>query len=172
MVTAETEQSIDTLARKYSRLIRSAVGRVAGPLSQAIAEDVEQNVLTALWRAMPSEQTPSNPSSYLYRAAVRETVRTMKRLHNRPTVELDGDRPDPQPSPEDLLQSRELGGAIRQALATLSPDRRQAVQAHLMGFEVKEIMTMREWPYNKARNLIARGMADLRRELERRGIRG
>jgi hypothetical protein len=30
-------------------------------------------------------------------------------------------------------------------------------------------MTMQSWPYNKARNLIARGMADLRRELVDRG---
>jgi RNA polymerase sigma factor (sigma-70 family) len=137
-----------------------------------IADDIEQNVLTSLWRAMPGEQTPTNPSSYLYRAAVRETVRAMKGLHNKPTVELAADQKDPQPTPESLLQSKELGGTIKEALGTLSPDRRRAVQAHLMGFEVKEIMTMQRWSYNKARNLIARGMADLRRELERRGVRG
>jgi RNA polymerase sigma factor (sigma-70 family) len=141
-------------------------------MASSLADDIEQNVLTALWRAMPDEQTPSNPSSYLYRAAVRETVRAMKGLRNKPTVELDADQRDPQPTPERLLQSQELGGTIREALGTLSRDRRRAVQAHLMGFEVKEIMTMRNWPYNKARNLIARGMADLRRELERRGVRG
>ncbi len=172
MSSPEIEHSIDSLAQKYSRLIRSAVGRVAGPLSPSIADDVEQNVLTALWRAMPNEQTPTHPSSYLYRAAVRETVRAMKGRRNLPEGELDVDHHDPRPAPDHLLESKELGGAIRTALSTLSPDRRRAVQAHLMGFEVREIMTMQNWPYNKARNLIARGMADLRRELERRGVHG
>jgi len=45
------------------------------------------------------------------------------------------------------------------------------VMAHLAGYEVKEIMAMFEWPYHKARNLIARGMADLRRKLDARGYR-
>ncbi len=96
----------------------------------------------------------------------------MKGLHYAPEVELDKDQHDPRPAPDHLLESKELGGAIRSALSTLSPDRRRAVQAHLMGFEVREIMTMQNWPYNKARNLIARGMADLRRKLERRGVHG
>ena len=41
-----------------------------------------------------------------------------------------------------------------------------------MGFSAQEIMTMQGWPYNTTRNLVARGMADLRRELERRGVHG
>ena len=167
-----TEHPIDSLAKKYSRLIRSAVGRVAGPQSPSIAEDVEQNVLTALWRAMPDEQIPTHPSSYLYRSAVRETVRAMKGARRVPNVELDEGQHDPRPAPDHLLETKELGGVIRSALSTLSPDRRRAVRAHLMGFDVREIMAMQNWPYNKARNLIARGMADLRHALERRGVRG
>jgi len=146
------------------------VGKVAGPLSPSIADDIEQNVLTALWRAMPGEQTPTHPSSYLYRAAVRETVRTLKGRRDVLEVELNADHHDPLPTPDHILESKELGKTIRSALSSLSPDRRRAVQAHLMGFEAREIMAMQSWPYNKARNLIARGMADLRRELERRGV--
>ena len=137
-----------------------------------MADDIEQQVLVALWRAMPGEQTPTHPSSYLYRAAVRETVRALKGRHDALEVELAANQHDPLPTPDQLLESKELGRAIRTALVTLSPDRRRAVQAHLMGYDVKEIMAMQSWPYNKARNLIARGMADLRRELERRGISG
>lgn len=163
---------LETLVKKYSRLIRSAVGRVAGHLASAEAEDIEQKVFVALWRAMPGEQIPSSPSSYLYRAAVRETVRTVAARNRVQLVELDENQRDHQPTPETMLESKELGAAIGQALTALLPDRRRAVQAHLMGFDVQEIMTMQGWPYNKARNLIARGMADLRRELEKRGVHG
>jgi len=163
----------EPLAKKYSRLIRSAVGRVAGPqLSPSDAEEIEQKVLIGLWRAMPGEQMPSNPSSYLYRAAVRETVRTLESRRRVQVVELDENHQDRLPTPHRALESKELGVAIRDALATLSPDRMRAVQAHLIGFAVQEIMSMKDWPYNKARNLIARGMADLRRELKQRGVHG
>ena len=46
------------------------------------------------------------------------------------------------------------------------------MRAHLAGFDVQEIIGMYGWPYQKARNLIARGMADLRAALRRRGIDG
>lgn len=169
---ASNGSALEALAAKYSRLIRSAIGRVAGPLMSSEAEDIEQKVLISLWRSMPGEQMPSHPSSYLYKAAVRETVRTMTGRNRVHVVELDDNQHDDQPTPEQALESKELGVAIRDAMTTLLPDRKRAVQAHLMGFDVQEIMTMQDWPYNKARNLISRGMADLRRELESRGIRG
>jgi len=101
--------------------------------------------------------------------AVRETVRTLRNRRTEETGFAENQR-DPMPMPDQLAESNELGALIRRALATLSPDRRRAVKAHLMGFDVQEIMTMQSWPYNKARNLIVRGMADLRRELVRRGV--
>ncbi len=119
---------------------------------------------------MPNEQIPSNPSSYLYKAAVRETVRTLGSRRKVQVVELDENQEDRLPTPHQTLESKELGTAIRDALAKLLPDRRRAVQAHLMGFDVQETMSMQNWSYNKARNLVSRGMADLRRELKRRGV--
>jgi RNA polymerase sigma factor (sigma-70 family) len=164
--------ALEELIRRYSRVIRSAVSRVSGELASGEADDIQQKVLISLWKATGGEQMPSHPSSYLYRAAVRETVRTVKARRAVIQIELDDRRQDPRPSPERRAESRELGKMIRNAIATLSPDRRRAVQAHLMGYDVQEIMTMMDWPYNKARNLIARGMADLRQELVQRGIHG
>jgi hypothetical protein len=44
------------------------------------------------------------------------------------------------------------------------------VRAHLAGFDVRDIMEMWGWTYQTARHAIARGMADLRVALRRRGI--
>lgn len=165
-------RALEELISRYARLVRTAVHRVAGPLTDAVAEDVEQKVAVALWKAMPGEQIPRHPASYLYRAAVRETVRALRPLQKARSGELPIDHRDPSPSPDALLESKELGMTIRDALSNLAPDRRRAVQAHLMGFGVQEIMEIRGWSYNRARNLIARGMADLRRELENRGVHG
>ena len=165
-------RALEQLISRYARLVRSAVGRVAGPLTDLVADDVEQKVAVALWRAMPGEQMPRHPASYLYRAAVRETVRAVRSRHETGKIELVDEHRDPSPSPDTLLESKELGMTIRDALSKLAPARRRAVQAHLMGFDVREIMQTEDWSYNRARNLIARGMADLRRELEKRGVHG
>jgi len=162
---------LEEIVRKYSRLIRSAIARVAGPSTDLVAEDVEQEVLLALWKAMPGEQTPAHPSSYLYRAAIRETVRVLKGLRTDAPLEAGADKSPKAPGPDVLAEGKELGHAIRSALAEISGDRRRAVTAHLAGYEVKEIMETFDWPYNKARNLLARGMKDLRSRLDMRGYR-
>jgi len=165
------EEDFTHLVRRYSRLIRSAVARVAGPSAAGICDDVEQKVLLALWQAMPGEQMPDHPSSYIYRAAVRETVRAVRGLKETSEMEWAADKPDPSATPDAIMEAKELGRAIRTALSEIGSDRRRAVTAHLAGYGVKEIMVMFDWPYHKARNLIARGMADLRRKLDARGYR-
>lgn len=165
------EAELNQLFRQYSRLIRSAVARVAGPSAAGICDDVEQKVFIGLWQAMPGEQMPDHPSSYIYRAAVRETVRSVRGLQQTSELGPEADRADPSAPPDAIAEAKELGRAIRAALLEIGTDRRRAVTAHLAGYDVKEIMAMFEWPYNKARNLIARGMADLRRILDARGYR-
>ena len=165
------EEDFGHLVRQYSRLIRSAVARVAGPSATAICDDVEQKVLIALWQAMPGEQMPDHPSSYIYRAAVRETIRTVRGLQQTSELGPEADKADLSVLPDAVLEAKELGRAIRTVLSEIGADRRRAVTAHLVGYDVKEIMAMFDWPYHKARNLIARGMADVRRKLEARGYR-
>lgn len=165
------EEALRQMARRYSRLIRSAVARVAGPSFASIGDDVEQKVLIALWKAMPGEQMPDHPTSYIYRAAVRETVHAVRGM--KQTVELEKvvEKADHATLPDAIAESNDLGRAIQAALSEIPADRRRAVMAHLGGYGVREIMVMYDWPYNKARNLISRGMADLRRKLRSRGLR-
>ena len=175
-MTQETAASttFEDLVCRYAHLIRSVVVRVAGQENPAILDDVEQQVLVSLWKAAGGEQTILHPSSYIYRAAVRETVRVLRAERRRKERE-DGaalEATSRMANPEELAASRELGIQVGRALESLSPERRRAVKAHLAGFSVGEIMEMFDWTYNRARNLVARGMADLRRELRARGVHG
>ncbi|MFV2073027.1 MAG: RNA polymerase sigma factor [Thermoanaerobaculales bacterium] len=174
MAHDDADRRFDDLARRYARLIQSVVRKIAGPETDNLAEDIGQKVLVALWKAGAGEQEIRHPSSYIYRAAVRETVRVLREEHRRRerTRELAEEKGNRVWNPEELARSKELGVRILESLSDLSGDRRRAVQAHLGGFSAREIMEMFDWPYNKARNLIARGVADLRKGLRARGIDG
>jgi len=173
-VASRTEGNgrFEALVQRYARLVRSAVGRVAGPESALVAEDAEQEVFLSLWKALGNERTPGHPASYIYRTAVRETVRLLRRVRREQETAMDavGERAAMDPDPEARAFSRELGRQIAGSIETLSPDRARAVRAHLAGYDVREVMEMFGWSYHRARNLISRGMADLRKELARRGI--
>jgi RNA polymerase sigma factor (sigma-70 family) len=161
----------EELVRQYGRLIASVVARVGGARTSLIREDIQQQVLIGLWKQVEREQTISHPASYVYRAAVRETVRALRREAARETEPIGAeDAPERSADPYQAVVAREQASRVEEGLAALAPDRARAVRGHLLGLEVAEIMRMYGWPYQKTRNLIARGMADLRRSLLGKGL--
>lgn len=169
------EDTLEDLVRRFSSLVRAAATRVGGSAGLHLADDVAQQVFVNIWRQLDREQTIVDPRSYVYKCAVRETVRLLQAEGRRPTVDLEEVAAEPQDtgrSPEDELAAQDTAAALAAALDTLAPDRRRAAEAHLQGYDVAEIMRMYGWPYQRARNLIARGMADLRAALAARGING
>ena len=150
--------------------------RITGRAADLVGADIEQKVLMSLWRQIENEQKIDHPSSYIYRIAVREAVRAIRSVASRerrhvPDSEAAA-QADARPDPSENVLRREQREHIEASLAELRPERERAVRAHLAGFAVQEIMDMQSWPYEKARNLISRGMQDLRNALRRRGIDG
>jgi RNA polymerase sigma factor (sigma-70 family) len=169
--SADPQARFEHLVRQYGRLIASVVSRVGGARASLIREDIQQQVLIGLWRQVEREQNIIYPASYVYRAAVRETVRALRREAAREAEPIEADdAPEPSADPYQAAVAREQASRVEEGLSALAPDRARAVRGHLLGFEVAEIMRMYGWPYQKTRNLIARGMADLRRALLEKGL--
>lgn len=161
------ESRLSLLLARYRRLVRSVISTVGGPILRDSREDVEQQVWVAMWRRLQGEKEIEHPTSYLYatarRAALRAVNERLRRLrwHEQ---ELEG-FPDPTDDPYRQAVSRQTGESIRAALDQLSPDRRRAMQAFLSGLEVPEIQDLFGWSYERTRNLVTRGRADLREAL-------
>ena len=166
---------LEDLVRRFSRLVRAVAARVGGDRGLQIADDVEQEVFLSIWKQLEREQSIDNPSSYIYRSAVRETIRLLNRERPADTSmeeDVAAAVADSTPTPADRLVAGERGQILADAIKALPIDRRRAVQAYLAGFSVPEVMKMYGWSYERARNLSTRGMADLRASLRRRGIDG
>jgi RNA polymerase sigma factor (sigma-70 family) len=165
------ESDLESLVRRFSRLVRATAARIGGHAGRELADDVEQNIFLSLWKQLEREQPIDNHASYIYRCAVRETVRLLSR-RNDETQEAPEDALAREITPGDPIASRERARIIGEAIKELQIDRRRAVQAYLAGFSVPETMKMYGWSYQRARNLSARGMTDLRVALRKRGIDG
>jgi RNA polymerase sigma factor (sigma-70 family) len=167
--------TFEALVPRYARLIAAAVMRVGGRAALVHREDIEQQVLVDIWRHLEREQNIVHPSSYIYKAAVRETVRHLRRERARAADPLEAEgasENEARGGPFTAAASQEKATQIEASIRELAPDRQRAVRAHLMGFDVREIMTMYGWTYQRARNLIARGIGELRRSLRLKGIHG
>lgn len=165
---------MEDLVRQYGKLIAAMVRRVGRSASTQMREDIQQRVLIALWKQLRRNQAIEHPTTYIYRTAVRETVRMMREEANRAQDPIDDHAPAglraERGDPHSELDRKEKMARIRAAIVEIAPERRVAVRAHLSGFDVTEIMGRYGWSYQKARNLIARGMADLRRILMENGL--
>jgi RNA polymerase sigma factor (sigma-70 family) len=169
------EARFEALMVQYDRLIRSIVARVGRRMgfrrdSFLLREDIEQEVRLDLWKQVARGQLIEFPATYIYKATIRETLRALRRQAARAmeSIESEGiaEKVKEPGDPFQVLMAKEKMGYIVLGLRTLTPERQQAVRAHLAGFQFQEIMIRFGWSYQRARNLICRGMADLRKALD------
>jgi len=170
----DTGRRMEDLVQQYGRLIGTMVRRVGRQAPTHVHEDIQQRVMISLWKQLRREQTIEHPTTYIYKTAVRETIRVLRQEASRKPEVLEpdsvADRMPSRDNPYDTLARKEKMRHIRAAIEAVAPERRLAVWAHLNGFAVTEIMKKYSWPYQKARNLIARGMADVRAILRENGL--
>jgi RNA polymerase sigma-70 factor (ECF subfamily) len=68
------------------------------------------------------------------------------------------------------LESSELAGQVARAIDQIPASRRAVVRMHLAGHPREEIADLMGWSEAKTRNLLYRGMADLRERLTALGV--
>lgn len=168
---------LSELLDEHRAWLRRTVERLCPRQLGISPDEVEQDVRLRLWRALERGTTIESPTSYLYRAASSATIDAIRRLKARREDSLDADDPstpeppsleDPGADPHRRLEGVERASTIRDALAKLIPNRRRAVALHLQGFDNREICRLLDWTEAKTRNLVSRGMRDLREVLATR----
>lgn len=177
-------ERLEDLLRRYGVLLRSVVGRHCPRNLGIQTGDIEQEARVRLWRALEREKELPDPASYIYRIAVTTTIDAVRRVLARreeqfrdpedddfeanvakmQLVDDAGNRPDVR------MDRRELMEILARALGSLADDRRRAVELHLQGLTLPEIADLLSWSESRARNLVYRGLGDLRDALRREGI--
>lgn len=146
-------------------------------LADSDLDEVMQEVRIRLWRAQRTgEQVRQVSASYVYRTAMSAAVDLLRRRRARrsdvsvPIDEHAEGLPVLGPDPELDLAHAELTTQVAQAIETISPNRRPVVRMYLAGYPREEIASLLGWSEAKTRNLLYRGLDDLRSRLLEQGI--
>lgn len=163
---------LERVLAEFTGLVRR-VGRKYR-LSDADLDDVMQEVRIRLWRAA-SEKTEPLSASYVYRTSMSAAIDLLRRRRARGadrTVGLDTvEEPAAETAdPSRRVEESELAAQLDRALEAIAPTRRPVVRMYLAGHSSEEIAALMGWSEAKARNLVYRGMADLRERLLEMGI--
>jgi RNA polymerase sigma factor (sigma-70 family) len=166
--------TIEALIARFRTMVRS-IGARRG-LVDADLDEVLQDVRIRLWQAGEGGKDLEDlGSSYLYHVATTAALDVLRRRRARRADDTEDirertDLTTDDPTPHTALERRELAAQIDAALDTLSLDRRVAVRLHLTGYDRVDIARMLGWTEARTRNLLYRGLDDLRRRLTDMGI--
>jgi RNA polymerase sigma factor (sigma-70 family) len=166
---------LETVLARSTEMVR-AVGWRHG-LSAEDIDEVFQEVRIRLWRALETgEKIEAAPASYVYRTAVSAALDLIRRRRARREERVNMERPSGEavlgsnPGPEAEMERGEAVDKIGRAVDALSESRRPAVRMYLAGYGREEIAELLGWSEAKTRNLIYRGLADLREKLIEEGL--
>jgi RNA polymerase sigma factor (sigma-70 family) len=174
------------LLSRHGDLLRRTIAKACPRAMGLSVEEIEQDARVRLWSALRSERDIVHPVSYIYKVAVSATLRAIRRTKARREDQLqdeypahdaghegggaDAARTPPDTSPYAVAERREWVRKIDRAMTRLAENRRRAVGLHLRGLTTREIGSRLGWSEPKARNLVHRGLRDLRRHLRADGI--
>ena len=181
---SETDDRFERLMERYAALLRSAVAQHCPRGVGVDAAEIEQEARVRLWRALSREKELHDPASYIYRVAVTAAIDAVRRVTARREDQLrtesfdddDGTADvvslpaDPAHGPDAVTARHELMERVAGAVRALPDNRRRAVELHLQGLSLGEIAELLAWSEGKVRNLVYRGLDDLRHALRREGI--
>jgi RNA polymerase sigma-70 factor (ECF subfamily) len=147
-------------------------------LSRTDVEDLVQEVRLRLWKALESgEKILAAPASYIHRTAVSAALDLLRRRRARRETPARLSRPsgllmlgESASGADRMLEELELQDQIAKAVEALIPARRSVVRMYLAGYDREEIADLLDWTEPKTRNLLYRGLADLREILTEMGI--
>jgi RNA polymerase sigma-70 factor (ECF subfamily) len=170
----DTSQALESLFARFGGVLRTIAARYR--LAPGDRDDLLQEVRIRLWRAIEGERIDALPASYLYRAATSAALDLLRRRRNirEDAMEDVGavahTIADPVPHPDRQAEHAELARCIERAIEEIPASRRTVVRMYLGGYGSGEIAEIMGWTEAKARNLVYRGLADLRARLAEAGI--
>ena len=143
-------EAFNPLVRKYEKKIYNLIYQQIR--DRETAKDISQEVFLKAFKALPHFKGGSAFYSWIYRIAINSSI-DFQRQRNRSRVltfeELPPDADDvlrmsdSHPSPEKLLEEKELGKVIRKAVRELPPGQRQVFNLrHRRELAIKEIAVL------------------------------
>jgi RNA polymerase sigma-70 factor (ECF subfamily) len=151
--------ALEALVARFGEAVRR-IGWRHG-LSGDEVDEVVQEMRIRLWRARGTgDEIASAPAAYVHRTALTAALGVLRR--RRQHAPLDEDTAASPVSASSRAEVSELARDVERALAVMAPDRQAAVRAHLSGYSRSEIARLMGWSDIKTKNLLARGLADLR----------
>jgi RNA polymerase sigma factor (sigma-70 family) len=170
--------ALDLVLEQFGGVVRHMCRKYR--FSEQEVDELMQEVRIRLWHAhaghdRANESLAAIPAFYLQRTAMSAAIDLLRRGRARRAdrmVPVD-DEPDgmaQSPAPGQLLAESEIADQVERVIQSIHASRRAVVRMHLKGHSRDEIAGLLGWTEAKTRNLLYRGLADVRERLLAEGV--
>lgn len=172
-MTDQLSAALEATLERYSLLVRS-IGRRNGLADEDVSE-LLQAVRIRLWRALgDGERIRAVGSSYVYHTATSAAVDMVRSRRRKTSPGPDSagllEHAVAADAPDTAIVEHEDAARILAAVNGMPQARRTAVKLYLAGYKREEIARMLDWSEARTRNLIYRGLEELRGRLTALGL--
>jgi len=172
---ADKENELALILDRFTGFIRSQFYRAGLNCHGLDIDDVLQETRIKLWKIILSEKKIKNYASYIKKivnSSVMDLFRKFKREEDvcfHQAAKHIGENGFFYEA-DYLYEGFDLKDIVGKALESLIESRRKVVKLYLLNFSIQEIALYFHWSPHKARNLLYRGLLDLKRILKDKKI--
>ena len=163
-------EAFDRILRDYHAPLRRLVA--AYEPDPDGREDLLQDILFALWKALPSFRGDCSERTFIYRVAHNRALTHRRRAGRRPVVTLEhaNDVADPSAASDRRAEAGDMQERLLAAVQRLSPSYRQIVLLRLEDLDNKEIAEILGASENAVAIRLTRARKELMRMLNAEGL--
>ncbi len=168
------EKDLEALLARFTNFIRAHIQKFEVQRFGIDPDDIAQEVRIKIWKLIENEKNIVNYASYIKKivdTVVIDQLRLLRkdeqiyRMEKQKQVaeQMNGYRPH-------VLRNARMKEAVGKAVESLIESRRNVVKLYLFELSIEEISRFYGWSLHKTRNLLYRGLADLKRTLKEADI--
>lgn len=166
----QRERRFQALFEQYEPRLRAFLRTRCPPGSSVDPDDVLQELKIKIWTLLGREKELDHPASYLMQAAVSTLIDAQRRAAvRRPAAgfaDADPESCADSKTPESHAALVQENERLQRVIGGLGEDRARVVRLYLQGFGLREMARMTRWSEARCRNLLYRGLADLKSRMK------
>lgn len=170
----EKIKEFEVIIRRFSRFVKANIQKFNVQKNGIDPDDILQEVKIKIWKILEDEKRIKNYASYIRKIVDSSIIDQLRRSKREKGIFIQEKHKLVSEQKSNYLinisndtNAKEI---IGQAVDSLMESRRKAVKMFLLNMTIDEIAIYFKWTRDKTRNLLYRGLSDLKKMLREKGI--
>ncbi len=163
------EKDFEELLGRFGHFIRVHICKFNLHRYGIDPDDIAQEVKIKIWKLLHDEKNISNYASYIRKIVDSSVIDQLRKFRREEGIyELEKRKKVAEQELSynlEVARFKNLEDIIGREVETLIHTRRQVVKLYLLNLSIPEIASYLNWSVDKTRNLLYRGLSDLKKKL-------